>query len=815
MAGEAKLDVGVQQGGFPWREEQLTTVNRRLAGAHEKQLFRDPDGAEWMFKPQDTFRAEGDIMAAKMAEALGIETAEVHMATIGGRRGSIQRMFTEVAGDAGALPATGLTEAQAVAIQREHVFDWLISQHDTHAQNILLRSDASLGFIDKGQTFRFFGNDKLDLVFGKPGTPNPSGTYYQKMFAGYANGDKVPLAGVDGLEEFFKRIDSLSDDEFRSILRPYARAATEAAKSNPGLKRAAWMGRFDEEQFLDAAVARKNAARGDFKKFYDDLQAKRDKVLKPAGAPTGSRARFTKAGIKEADDAGWAGRSYFVKGDDYEGMNLLLYGSDGDGTFLQGKLRASADRRLMELLGKASESVGKSVVADPYFSDVLKIAKSFNHHLKAGGDGAIPAHTTTLFNSVFKTLTAASKGRTIAAKRAKHYLAFLEEVRVGEKWKTTGLGKNIAQFTAAAEDLPKTTKLLPGWKVDKVAVGDTIDRNLQQGRIVSRSSTPVHTMADGGGGTYKIVAPDGTTFIYRQHASGTNFSAQGEIKLWIDKPIRQLSPKELEKAMANLKTLGLETAEATAKDLELLYLRKLAFKEKLDVLALETVSADLPVAKQIDGLKTFLGKKKRGLKFTAGSGYKPEPTFDKGGRKGWARWLGHHIPDEEISDLRPYHRLFNGVAADLEAILDGGTGGLIPTMAKLRAGMSSVRGMSPGSDVGTGGASYVFTRMRRSTSQQAGLYFKRGLLKDLDAVTYGGDKFGNVTSDVIGSRLGRGRADETIYKNGIDFEKWIDRIGVSNSQERGTVLRLFEQRGIKTLGGRPVKDVVEVVSLVG
>ncbi|MCD6291387.1 MAG: hypothetical protein J7M34_12855, partial [Anaerolineae bacterium] len=107
------------EGVFPFRVQDLQ-IDRsvRLSGAHRKEVYIAPDGSRWLFKPQDEFRAIGDKVAYDLAKALDLPAAETYVIEIGGRKGSIQRMFDVRASLRGVDPA-GLTEEQIVRIQKE------------------------------------------------------------------------------------------------------------------------------------------------------------------------------------------------------------------------------------------------------------------------------------------------------------------------------------------------------------------------------------------------------------------------------------------------------------------------------------------------------------------------------------------------------------------------------------------------------------------------------------------------------------------------------------------------------------------------
>lgn len=796
---------------FPFSPDDLVEVpGVRLGGMHAKTVYRAPDGSQWIFKPQEDFRALGDVAAARIAEALERETAEVYLVEIGGRRGSIQRMFADVAGPIGDTPPTSLTPAQARTIQEEHIFDWLISQHDTHNENILQLANGELRFIDKGQLFRFFGRDRFDLEYGAAGTPNPSGTYYHDVFTAYARGEDVPLVPRDGLDALVSRIEGLNDDEFLDLLRPYARAAVEAAEGNPAMRRAAWMGRYTEEEFLRAALERKNAIRSTVDEFYAELEAQRTRVLGPPEVRA-RRQRWAER-LDEARDPnipGWRGRSFFVRGPDYESMNWLMYRTEGDGTFLETKLREDGHRRLMDVVHRATGTMD-----DPFHSRVLTIAKSFNYHLKTGGDGVIPAHTESAFSGVLTELRdAATHGDSAYRAMAQHYLDYLEALGGPGAWKHEAVGRTVEKYAP-----PERDRGLPeGWSLETVDSADPILRRLTRGEVVNDGAGrpgPLDT-----GTVYRFRTPAGDTVYYQPRGTDSKWAIGGRLRVWIDAPVRDLSARRLDDAFQSLGQIGMETAEATERDIQLLYLRKVAFKYRLDEELRTSVPEDLPVEEQIAKLRSELTARGRSLPTDL-----PGPVFEEGASSGWARWMDASMPDDVIDGLSLFHNLSDSEDTFFDLVLSGQSRGLISTVEKYRLGIArpdaTPAGLSPFEDMKTGGANYVFTRVRRSDSRDTGLYFRGALLRDMDAITYDSDVFGSTKPDVISTRvvpsrhaleqLARGtRSDETIFKNGLSLDH-IERIVVSSETKRRKVLAVFKKHGITELGGRPVAEIVEV-----
>lgn len=287
----------------------LTPTGQTL-GTHGAKVYTDPQGNRWLFKPPkdtgDQFLTTLDEAASRLQQRTGLKAPDTYVVTIGGKRGSLQRMF-DVKGDAfpGGLKPDTLTEPDLLAVQKEQVLDWLLSNHDGHYQQFLRMPDGSVVGIDKGQAFRWMGQDKLDWEFhpnASYGAPEP---VYNTLWRSFAQGSKVetldPRHGA--LNDYIKSVQGISDDEVRAMFRPYAEQAAARGRlavrqTQPGLT-APKIPAGDVEAFLDAIVDRKNALEDDFAALYDKAAKARQKALpgwtpaKPQAVPgTTGRAKW-------------------------------------------------------------------------------------------------------------------------------------------------------------------------------------------------------------------------------------------------------------------------------------------------------------------------------------------------------------------------------------------------------------------------------------------------------------------------------------------------------------------------------------------
>lgn len=285
----------------PWDPNDLKATGQVL-GTHGARVYEAPDGTRWLFKPpkdpKDGFLSTLDEAASRFQARVGLKAPDTYVVTLGGKRGSIQRMFPSSDGFPGGFRPQSLTGPDRDLVQREHALDWLLSNHDGHRDQFLRLQDGTMVGIDKGQAFRWFGQDRLDWDFHPNqayGAPEP---VYNALWRAFAKGDpKVELdpPGQGALWDQIKTIQAIPDDELRDLFRGYAEQAAARGllakrQQYPGLKPSSALEN-DVERFLDALVARKNRLDDDFRDLYDRAAKERAKAIpgwKPkAAAPSG------------------------------------------------------------------------------------------------------------------------------------------------------------------------------------------------------------------------------------------------------------------------------------------------------------------------------------------------------------------------------------------------------------------------------------------------------------------------------------------------------------------------------------------------
>ncbi len=245
------------------------------------RVYRDEKGGLWLFKKyptsykgQDrTHRAFVDEFASVLAKRLHLDT---HVAAYTLKlEGNVGAIFEFIDGDRQTLldrmgrsmDYNKFTRFQILALVKEQVLDWLISNHDPHTKNFLVRktSNEEIFAIDKSQAFKYFPGDVLSIRY------NPNEGYNGKNNTAYmpiynillpmiARGQvgKVSLQeAYSAVMEVVREVESISVEEYVKMIGRYVNFRFSSDR--------------EKAAFLDLVVKRKNNVRRDFRNLYSSL----------------------------------------------------------------------------------------------------------------------------------------------------------------------------------------------------------------------------------------------------------------------------------------------------------------------------------------------------------------------------------------------------------------------------------------------------------------------------------------------------------------------------------------------------------------
>ena len=817
-----------------------------VGGAHYKEFWLDTDGEKWMFKPAkrraDEFIAHGEESAYLIGRHVVDDAIEVRTVQLNGKLGSIQKWKDEAVGDFTGVAPVELSAVELEQIQGEQVIDWLVSNHDGHWGNFLRTNDGRVFGIDRGQAYKHLGEDRLSIGYHPNAVFGEREPLYNTIFRAAKEGD-IEVDPAHTLAAI-RRADSLTEDEFLAILKPYAdgRFPGDTAAQNA---------------FYRAAIDRKQNLKRDFEAFYADVLndprfrfgAAADEVPEVAAAIRHGRLGAAEQQLlDEVEDLGWQGKTLSVDKTDIEDQNALIFVEKFNGqtrTVVRFKLTQDGESKLMSNLGKAGveapTGAGERVAIDTAASFgeyIREAAKTVNYHVNDGLYNQ--AKMDSMLEIVDHLSFLKQHGADDEVKvMADYYLGWIKKVHAAAQNQTT---VDDFSFYLLRETVDVADSGTAPFTVSKSIVRMT-RRELRDGDLIALDDAATHATifgdeVAGAGEQLNIDFGDDIRLLFRPSTEKKQMLTQrGEFEITIPGAPNTI---DLDRALDHLETLGINSRIATEADAELLYLHKQAYLMKVDedkgwanlVARLDTDDAS-PEAR-VSAMRGFFNRKLKVEDVTQLPSYNPAGEYQAafkvpGGSAGYRQQMRFDMSDADLDEKMEGFGLFHALTneetiPDFVDLVLSNNGAMISTAEKIRMGIP-VGGMSPTIDMGTGGANYVFTRILRSPGGRRkgkkGLYFKKKMLRRQDAISYKGDAYGDVSTGYIREHRGSSVADwkkfskvgnnETIFKNSITLLDNIDVFRVTDAAERTELLKVFRKHGVSVLeDGRRVEDIIVV-----
>lgn len=245
----------------------LHAASFSVGGMHSKGSWVDEDGNKWISKafksdPNSKLRIEAEHYAMRIGDLHGFNPpASVLMKVPSGDLAYAQHL-ADAKGDFrdygwNDLPESAMTEAMT-----QHIFDWVISNHDSHPGNIMLTEDGLHAFpIDRGQAFRFFPQDKLQPGYLPPS--NPEAVWYDLVYNAVSSG-QMSKDQADRVRDAVLRKAALVSTRNNDAHREYLVKALASRTEFPS--------KFaDRDAFIDALMERKANTFNDFTKLWEGL----------------------------------------------------------------------------------------------------------------------------------------------------------------------------------------------------------------------------------------------------------------------------------------------------------------------------------------------------------------------------------------------------------------------------------------------------------------------------------------------------------------------------------------------------------------
>lgn len=461
---EAKQPVGSP----PFDVNKVKDVPSGTVGSHSAYWTQDPaTGKKYLFKPPTFGKGDADaymnLAVGQLMKEVGIETPDFFVSNHKGKPVSIQSEIKKITGDLNGLDVKAMTPEQVLEIQKNFVVDWLTGNFDNNRDNHVVKADGKVVGVDKGQSFKFYGQEKLDGKW-KPNQNFGHPVIYDILDA-YKKNENVPVAIPQHDKEFadfILKVQKIPKERIREIFMPYAvRAEAQGVKvfnKDNTVKE-----EFNTEKFFGKLEKRQKTLKKDFDKLYliarltrvrvagqqeeerkrkeeearkkreeeerlrrEEEEAarraaaakkkrkKRKKKRKPeTGLPIGDRVDddipfLDSQLLKEAVKAGADGKAFLVGGGALHNAQMIAYKvggkGEGRGLHLEGRLSRSAAAKLMKFMKGHAQDPPDTVDRDEYFDEfILPLVKSSKSHLKpdhSNYDGKVPAKTAKAWRDV-------------------------------------------------------------------------------------------------------------------------------------------------------------------------------------------------------------------------------------------------------------------------------------------------------------------------------------------------------------------------------------------------------------------------------
>jgi hypothetical protein len=255
-------------GSFPALSELKELPAGKFSGSHGNKLFESKGGHKWVFKAADPIIARAEEAACRLGRLLlGNLIPAVKYVEVQGKGGALIQILDgqtwQESSSQHSDPQMENLKKYKALIMKHQVVDWLISNHDSHAGNFLSQG-GQLAAIDKGQSWKFLGKDKLEADY----SPNPSHPIYNKFWEKIKSGEIDSAGLIEAVADVVNRADQISPEQFQLIVAPYVSTVSGWTHADPQAQ-------------LQKMLARLQNLRSDFEGFLSTELGKKVVLPKP------------------------------------------------------------------------------------------------------------------------------------------------------------------------------------------------------------------------------------------------------------------------------------------------------------------------------------------------------------------------------------------------------------------------------------------------------------------------------------------------------------------------------------------------------
>lgn len=786
---------------------QLRQIGGQRGSNRGGTYVDEATGTEWYVKfPASEDMARNEELAAKLYEAAGIDVPDLRLIQLEGQPAIASRIVDGLAkGTPDALAKGGALDGFAVDA-------WLANWDVAGAtmDNLLMRGARAFR-VDTGGALRYRAQGGLKgQAFGDQVTEIQS-----LRNAGTApQASRVFGKATDAeIEASVARVLAVDDSTIDRLVRDFGpRDAGDA----------------------QALAARLKARRADLARQYPN--AARAAQAAPDAPDT---ARVTALEQGEVAASRVNGYTFRTDGDMVEDQNVIVSqitsASGRPVTRLFLKVRDPGARAIEAKL-PATSSVAYD--ASGIRADVLSLLKSINSRA-AKGQPILDATTTAKWAALrdkmegaWSELVTLSDNRVAVAKAADEAADWIGNLRSEFKTYFDDLkpGQTAAPFRnvdlTALKDVPRRSAgtgdgSLP-WQKRGAVSYHLADFDKSNARLRSQTQNLAGTSQH-----YAIEA-DGYRVTYVP-ADGNAIASRGVVMIDVD----GAGAAATGRGFQILEEIGVKATRSTQAERLELYLDRIAYLRTLRNAKLEKAYeaagkiAD-PAARADAKLKLLNADVGRDM--TQSRWWNPDGEHQAFGH-GRVMLNRPDLDDAEVADFARTHVVYHNTSSlgvggspqweRLRGIIEGG-GQIGSQIDRMRRGVASF-GSSVSSDHSSGGANYIFTRLRARSAgmKRAGIYWNpERLMRRSDAFTYTGDRFGTVERamqvkdrqiDPAGWRKAAASvSNETNFRDSLSVFDDVERIVFASRAEYNEALGGMRALGYRTWpDGRALEDVFD------
>ena len=788
--------------------DQLRQIGGQRGSNRGGTYVDEATGTEWYVKfPASEDMARNEVLAAKLYEAAGIDVPDLRLIQLDGQPAIASRIVDGLAkGAPDALAKGGALDGFAVDA-------WLANWDVAGAtmDNLLMRGARAFR-VDTGGALRYRAQGGLKgQAFGDQVTEIQSlrntGTAPQaaRVFGKMTDAD---------IERSVARVLAVNDDEIDRLLAEF--------------------GPRDPATRLELS-ARLKARKADLARQYPNA-ARQARVA--ADAPDGARVTATEQAEVAASRVN--GYTFRTDGDQIEDQNVVVSqitsASGRPVTRLFLKVRDPGARAIEKKLPATS-----SVAYDtgPMRAEILSLLKSINSRAAKGQpilDSTVTAKWAALrpkMAASWDELTQLRNERIAAAAEADQvsewigglqsefeaYFAALKPGQTGAAFRNVDLN--------ALKDVPRRNPGAGGdaslpWQKRGAVAYELADFNRSNARLRSQTQhlagTTQHYAIEGEG--YRV------TYV---PAEGNAISSRGVVMIDVD----GAGAGATARGFQILEEVGVNATRSSQAERLELYLDRIAYVRTLRNPKLEQALATAgkiadPAARADAKLKLLNAD--AGFDMTQSRWWNPDGEHQAFGH-GRVLLNRPDLPEADVQDFARTHVVYHNTSSlgvggspqwdRLRGIIEGG-GQIGSQIDRMRRGVASF-GSSVSSDHSSGGANYIFTRLRPRSSgmKKAGIYWNpERLMRRSDAFTYTGDRFGTVERsmqvkdrqiDPAGWRKAAASpSNETNFRDSLSVFDDVERIVFASRAEYNEALGGMRALGYRTWpDGRALEDVFD------